>query len=89
MNDSDVCCGFGGTFCIKYSDISGRLVDEKVENADATDASIVLGGDVGCLMNIAGRLRRQGKDTRVFHVTEFLAGRTDGGGIAGPEEGEP
>ncbi len=87
MQDSEVCCGFGGTFCVKYPEISGKMVDDKVRNILATGADTVLGGDLGCLMNIAGRLRRIHAPVRVYHTAEVLAGLTDGVGIAGaPEE---
>ncbi len=81
LADANVCCGFGGTFCTKYPDISTRMVDDKVEQVAATGADILLGGDLGCLLNIAGRMRRQGITTRVFHVAEFLAGEVDDAGI--------
>lgn len=84
LEDANVCCGFGGTFCVKYADISTRMVDDKVARIDQTGAATVLGGDLGCLLNIAGRLRRSGRDTRVFHVAEWLAGHADGAGIAEP-----
>ena len=74
MRDSGTCCGFGGTFCVKYPEISTRLVDEKCENVLATSAGVLLGGDLGCLLNIAGRLTRQSHPVRVFHVAEVLAG---------------
>ena len=74
MRDSGTCCGFGGTFCVKYPEISTRLVDEKCANVVATGAEVLLGGDLGCLLNIAGRLTRQSHPVRVFHVAEVLAG---------------
>lgn len=77
MTDSNVCCGFGGTFCVKYPKISEHLVSNKVANIAATGAQILLGGDLGCLLNIAGRMKREGRDTKVFHVAEVLAGMTD------------
>lgn len=77
MNDSEVCCGFGGTFCIKYPAISERIVDAKLENINATRATMLVGGDLGCLLNMAGRLTRCGKKIKVFHVAEVLAGMTD------------
>ena len=80
MRDSDACCGFGGTFCVKYPEISTRLVDEKCANVLATGTGVLLGGDLGCLMNIAGRLARESHPVRVFHVAEVLAG-TAGRGI--------
>ena len=79
MPDADVCCGFGGTFCVKYPGISGRMVSEKVENIAAAEADAVLAGDLGCLLNIAGRMGREGRSGRVFHVAEVLAGMADRG----------
>lgn len=83
MRDAEVCCGFGGTFCVKYPEISGRMVDEKVANIDATGANTLLGGDLGCLLNMAGRLKRQGSTVKVFHTAEVLAGLATGEGIGG------
>ena len=74
MNDADVCCGFGGTFCVKYPDISGEMVRKKTENIAATGADLVLAGDLGCLMNMAGKLSREGRPIRARHVAEVLAG---------------
>jgi len=71
----ETCCGFGGTFCMKYSEISDAIVTEKAENIIATGADLLLGGDLGCLLNMAGKLRRAGAPTRVFHAAELLAGR--------------
>lgn len=82
MNSSEICCGFGGTFCVKYPEISTRLVDNKISGIDEVDADIVLGGDLGCLMNIAGRLTRCGKQTRVFHFAEWLLAEPPESGIA-------
>lgn len=79
--ECEVCCGFGGTFCVKYPDISGKMVTDKVTNIEASGAEVVLGGDLGCLLNIAGRLHRLGKPQRVFHVAEVLAGMADGAAI--------
>ncbi len=83
MKDSDICCGFGGTFCIKYSDISNAIVSKKTANAEAAEADLLLGGDIGCLMNMAGKIRREGGKTEVRHVAEVLAGMTDVPPIAG------
>ncbi len=77
MPDREACCGFGGAFCVKYPGVSGRMVGEKVENVAATGADAVLAGDLGCLLNIAGRLGREGRTERVFHVAEVLAGMAD------------
>ena len=74
MTDSNVCCGFGGTFCVKYPEISARMVSDKVDNVRASGAGTLLGGDLGCLLNIAGRLKRQGSPVKVYHVAEVLAG---------------
>jgi L-lactate dehydrogenase complex protein LldE len=74
MADAEVCCGFGGTFCVKYPDVSIRMVSDKVRDVVATGAETVLAGDLGCLLNIAGRLQREGHRTKVRHVAEVLAG---------------
>ena len=85
LEGNDVCCGFGGTFCVKYSDISNAIVTEKAEAIERTGADILLAGDLGCLMNMAGKLNRRGARTRCFHTIEVLAGRADGPAIG--EEG--
>ena len=77
MTEPEVCCGFGGTFCVKYPDISTRMVSDKAADVIATGADTLLAGDLGCLLNMAGRLSRQGSDVRVRHVAEVLAGMTD------------
>ncbi len=77
MHDSDVCCGFGGTFSINYPEISTAMVDEKIDNIIASGAEVVTGCDVSCLMNIQGRLSRRGENIQVKHIAEILAG---GGG---------
>lgn len=87
MADAEVCCGFGGTFCVKYPDISVRMVSDKVRDIVATGAETVLAGDLGCLLNIAGRLRREGHRTEVRHVAEVLAGMT--GQVPPIGEGRP
>ena len=74
MRDSDVCCGFGGTFCVKYPDISNAIVQEKTRNIEASGAETLLAGDLGCLMNLAGKLKREGSTVAVRHVAEVLAG---------------
>jgi L-lactate dehydrogenase complex protein LldE len=82
----EVCCGFGGTFCIKYADISVRMVAEKTADIAASGADTLLAGDMGCLMNMAGRLKREGSDVRVRHVAEVLAGMTGAPAIGDPPE---
>jgi L-lactate dehydrogenase complex protein LldE len=75
MRDSQKCCGFGGTFAMKYGNISAAIVDEKIENVHASGARCVVLGDLGCMLNIEGRLRRCGDTTtRVLHVAQVLAG---------------
>lgn len=73
MRDSDVCCGFGGTFSVNYADISGAMADEKVDNIVATGANYVVGCDMSCLMNIQGRLSRRKEKVQVKHLAEILA----------------
>jgi L-lactate dehydrogenase complex protein LldE len=77
MRDADVCCGFGGTFCVKYPDVSNAIVGKKAANVVATGARTLLAGDLGCLMNMAGRLQRDGEPVDVRHVAEVLAGMGD------------
>jgi len=75
MKDCEQCCGFGGTFSVKYGDISGAIVDEKCRNIQASGADAVVLGDLGCILNIEGRLRRTGDEkTRVLHIAQVLAG---------------
>ena len=76
MANPEVCCGFGGTFCVKYPDVSIRMVSDKTRDIVATGADTVVAGDLGCLLNIAGRLQREGCRTNVRHVAEVLAGMT-------------
>jgi len=74
---AEVCCGFGGTFCVKYADISVDIVERKARDIADTGADVLLAGDLGCLLNMAGRLQRQGYDVEARHVAEVLAGITD------------
>jgi len=76
MPDAEICCGFGGTFCVKYPDISTRMVSDKTAAIVSTGADTLLAGDMGCLLNMAGRLKREGAAVKVRHVAEVLAGRT-------------
>jgi L-lactate dehydrogenase complex protein LldE len=76
MRDADVCCGFGGTFCVKYPEISNAIVGKKAAAIAATGADLLLAGDLGCLMNMAGKLQRDGTSIEVRHVAEILAGMT-------------
>ncbi len=86
LPDADVCCGFGGTFCVKYPDISNRMVETKIEQVIETGADTLLAGDLGCLMNMAGKLQRQRQGVRVRHVAEVLADMGDKPAIGEPRE---
>jgi L-lactate dehydrogenase complex protein LldE len=76
MAEPELCCGFGGTFCVKYPEISVRMVSDKTRDIAATGAGTLLAGDMGCLLNMAGRLKREGSPVKVRHVAEVLAGMT-------------
>lgn len=86
LPDADVCCGFGGTFCVKYPDISDRMVETKIQQVVETGADTLLAGDLGCLMNMAGKLQRENVGVRVRHVAEVLAGMGDQPAIGEPRE---
>ena len=73
MNDSERCCGFGGSFSIKYGDISAAMAEDKVHNIIASGADTVVGCDMGCLMNIQGLINRKGADIKVMHIAQLLA----------------
>jgi L-lactate dehydrogenase complex protein LldE len=77
MHEHEVCCGFGGTFSVKYGEISDSIVGKKAENIAKSGAPTLLAGDLGCLMNMAGKLAREGKGIEVRHIAEVLAGMTD------------
>lgn len=78
MHQPEQCCGFGGTFAVKYGDISSRIADLKCEDVQSVGADALVLGDLGCMLNIEGRLRRRGDgDTRVLHIAEVLAGMTE------------
>jgi L-lactate dehydrogenase complex protein LldE len=85
LEGNNECCGFGGTFCVKYPDLSTAIVSEKVARIRDTGADTLLGGDMGCLMNMAGKLSRDGAEVKVFHTVEVLAGMAEGPGICGSE----
>jgi L-lactate dehydrogenase complex protein LldE len=77
MEGAEQCCGFGGTFAIKFGEISARLADLKCEDVEKVGADALVLGDLGCMLNIEGKLRRRGdKHTKVLHVAEVLAGMT-------------
>jgi L-lactate dehydrogenase complex protein LldE len=73
MEDNEVCCGFGGTFAVKYGDVSNAMVEKKTHNISAVKPDLLLAGDLGCLLNMAGKLKRQGSPIAVRHVAEILA----------------
>ncbi len=77
MDDSEVCCGFGGTFAVKYGELSDSIVTQKSARIAASQADTLLAGDLGCLMNMAGKMQREGRKVKVRHVAEVLAGMTD------------
>jgi len=81
LDGAETCCGFGGTFCVKYPAISNAIVAEKAAAIDASGAALLLAGDLGCLMNMAGKLNRDGSTVRAFHAIEILAGMGDGAAI--------
>lgn len=85
MAGAEVCCGFGGTFAVKYPEISDKMVGEKAAEIVASGAQCLLAGDLGCLLNMAGKLSRMGRPVEVRHVAEVLAGMTD----AAPPIGAP
>ena len=87
LPDAEICCGFGGTFCVKYPGISNAMVEDKVSDIEATGAGTVLAGDLGCLLNIAGKLQRNDSPARVRHIAEVLAGMAGGPAIGEPSGG--
>jgi len=74
---AEICCGFGGTFGVKYPEISDKMASDKIADINATGAGCVLAGDLGCLLQIAGKLSRAGSRVATRHVAEVLAGMTD------------
>lgn len=77
MAETDACCGFGGTFCVKFPEISNSMAARKIDTIAATGAGLLLAGDLGCLLNLAGKLKRDGSSVEVRHVAEVLAGMLD------------
>jgi L-lactate dehydrogenase complex protein LldE len=84
MAENETCCGFGGAFSVKFPDISNAMVERKTANVTASEAPLLLAGDLGCLMNMAGKLSRQGSPVRCRHVAEVLAGELSDPPIAAP-----
>lgn len=81
---AEICCGFGGTFCVKYPEISNRMVADKTAEIAASGAETLLSGDLGCLLNIAGKLKREARPVAARHIAEVLAGMTDAPAIGDP-----
>lgn len=77
LRDPETCCGFGGLFSVKYPEISKHLADGKIADAVKSDAGTLVGADLGCLLHLAGRMKRSGNDIRVRHVAEVLADMAD------------
>jgi L-lactate dehydrogenase complex protein LldE len=85
MANTESCCGFGGTFCMKYPAVSTRMVNDKIASIQATGADTLVAADLGCLLNLAGRIKRLGLPIKVFHVAELLADMAQGPGIGEDE----
>ena len=83
MSGTEECCGFGGTFCVKYDELSIALADSKVGSIQQTGANVLLAADMGCLLNLAGRLKRRHVPIKVYHLAEILAGMVEDDGIGG------
>jgi L-lactate dehydrogenase complex protein LldE len=88
LNEAETCCGFGGLFAAKYGELSNAIVKRKADDIQGANADTVLAGDLGCLMNMAGKLQREGSAVVARHVAEVLAGMADGPGI-GESQKEP
>jgi L-lactate dehydrogenase complex protein LldE len=74
MNDVETCCGFGGSFAVKFEPISIAMADQKIENAHATNAEYIISTDMSCLMHIDGRIKNIGSNIKVLHLADVLAG---------------
>jgi L-lactate dehydrogenase complex protein LldE len=86
LSEGESCCGFGGLFATKYGELSNAIVARKADDIRSTKADTLLAGDLGCLMNMAGKLQREGSPIKARHVAEILAGMADGPAIG---EGKP
>jgi L-lactate dehydrogenase complex protein LldE len=84
LEEDETCCGFGGLFATKYGELSNAIVTRKCGHVDASGADTLLAGDLGCLLNMAGRLQRQGSPVKARHIAEVLAGMADGPAIGEP-----
>ena len=88
LEESDVCCGFGGTFSVKYGELSDAIVSRKSAKIAASGADTLIAGDLGCLMNMVGKLQREGKTVKARHVAEVLAGMSGEPAIGEPAKGD-
>ena len=86
LNEAETCCGFGGLFATKYGELSNAIVSKKADDIGSADVDTVLAGDLGCLMNMAGKLSREGSAVKARHVAEILAGMADGPAIGEGEQ---
>jgi L-lactate dehydrogenase complex protein LldE len=86
LDEAETCCGFGGTFAAKYGELSNAIVTRKADDIRRSAAGTVLAGDLGCLLNIAGKLQREGSPVKARHVAEVLAGMADGPAIGEPRK---
>ena len=73
MNDTETCCGFGGSFAVKYDTISVAMADQKIDNAIATEAEFIISTDMSCLMHLDGRINHNGQQIKVIHLADILA----------------
>ncbi len=73
MNDNETCCGFGGSFAVKYDTISVAMADQKIDNAIDTEAEYIISTDMSCLMHIDGRINHNGQQIKVIHLADILA----------------
>lgn len=77
LADHEACCGFGGSFIVEFPELSARIADDKLDDVGHTGAEVLIGGDLGCLLNLGGRIGKRGLPVRVFHIAEVLAGMTE------------
>ncbi len=75
IENQETCCGFGGTFSVKMADISAEMVKEKVHHISAVEPDYLIGADISCLVNIGGRISREGKPIKVLHIVDVLMSR--------------
>ncbi|EEZ41270.1 predicted L-lactate dehydrogenase Fe-S oxidoreductase subunit YkgE [Photobacterium damselae subsp. damselae CIP 102761] len=75
IENQETCCGFGGTFSVKMAEISGEMVKEKVRHIKAAEPDYLIGADISCLLNIGGRIQREGQPIKVMHIVDVLMSR--------------